>query len=151
MGFIIINLTCKIFFCPGASFWKSTRKIRAISQEDYSSFKGKRKYQPAVSDSDSDFETPPHPRRPSFRESNEISPVVERIDQMETSLKASMGEIEKVQQLKTESDVSVLSTEVKRTESTLYSFKKALSCIVCKALATYVPMEGYTMLPHNYV
>ena len=83
-----------------------------------------------MSDSDSDFETPPHPRRPSFRESNEISPVL-----METSLKASMREIEKVQQLKT--DVSVLSAEVKRTESTLYSFKKALSCIVCKALATF--------------
>ena len=52
LNLIMITL---VYFV-GLKFWRSTRKIKVISQSDHSAFRGKIKM-PEFSDSDSDFET----------------------------------------------------------------------------------------------
>ena len=95
-----------------SKFWKSTRKIRVISQVDYSAFKGKKqrivRLSPVSSDSETEEPSRKH-RSISDEQQQEIGAVLSRIDEMERTLKSSMNQVDTVTELK--KSISLLESE----------------------------------------
>ena len=86
----------QLTLCAGPKYWKTTRKINIIRQEDYSEYRGKKKKRvllPEFSDSDSDFESAPHPPCKVLKPDCAMSTKSECIDLTNDSEKSAIKEL----------------------------------------------------------
>ena len=126
-------------------FWKGTRKVKAVKQEEYKCYKSKgriSKPKPVLlSDSDSDFETPKSQTDSEWRntckyERKETLPIkLEAINQRLKNLEA---------EFKAQSEVVRLQERIVQLEADNHTLSKSMSdlkecfnCIICQAVATF--------------
>lgn len=151
LSYWYICIYYRVLTFPGMKFWKSTRKVKAVKQEDYKSYKSKgrvcsgSKPKPVLlSDSDSEFETP---KSQTDSISNEwrdtrkyerketltikLEAINQRLNNLEAEFKAQSEVVrlqEKIVQL--EADNRTLSKSVS-------DVKECFNCIICQAVATF--------------
>ena len=131
----------------GSKLWRSTRKIKVISQNDYSAFRGKKMKMPEFSDSDSDFEIVPTKKRQCIDlttpdDGSNMSSLMSRMETLEKAMKQSLIYLEEQEKFRKtitslESEKARLTEGKRAIERSLDNFKNGLSCIVCKSLAKF--------------
>ena len=145
VNLIMITL---VYYFVGSKFWKSTRKIKVISQSDYSAFRGMKKMKmPEFSDSDSDFETIAPKKRQCIDstapdDGSSMGSLMSRMENLGKCVQQSLGHHEEQEKLKKtittlESEKARLIEGKRGIERSLDDFKNSLSCIVCKSLANF--------------
>ena len=148
-----------VYYHIGPKYWKTTRKIKIIRQEDYTEFRGKKKKRvlPEFSDSDSDFESP-HPPKVSKSDFavpgtnrkaecidltsdseksviKELKIITSRVEAVEESLSQSLENYEELERVRRIS--TCLEEKNKSLERSLEELKKSFSCIICKSVAQF--------------
>lgn len=131
-------------------FWKGTRKVKAVKEEDYQCFKGKgRAYKPKpvlASDSDSDFETLPKihmdftsaskERRNEKKEIITIdSDKLDTIDQRLKNLEAEFSSHTEVVRL--QEQIAKLEADNHTMSKCVGDVKESFNCIICQTVANF--------------
>lgn len=143
----------------GSKYWRSTRKIKVISQADYSAFRGKKRVKilPSVSDTDheSDDEPPFNRAGAAYIDltsasggsggtsSFEANNMLKKIESLEKVVQDSVKQNEQLQKLlitkiaKLEDDNKKVTDQNQALDNQLFEFKNCFSCIVCKCSAKF--------------